>query len=126
MDTDQNLLDDFNAREEAREAAEWKLKKATQERYESAAKRAHAFRTALRLLTRPAPAWEDMGPASQRHLIEDARNVAEQPTISAAELNRLYKERLREGGDTEHEDLQAWTPQDEFVEAQCLSASRNF
>jgi hypothetical protein len=39
------------------------------------------------------------------HLIEDAKAVAMNPSITAAQLTELYQERLRAWGDTESPDL---------------------
>lgn len=108
MDSDQDLLDEHNAREDAFQAAEWKLKKASQQRYEDAAKKAHAYRNTARLVgggNLQLLQWEGMALSSQMHLIADAKNVAENPTITAIELNRLYKERLIARGDTDSSDL---------------------
>ena len=123
MDSYQNLLDAHDARE----AAELKLKKAAQQRYENAAKKGHAFRCisnlvkSVTLLT-----WDEMRPVSQRHLIADAENVAANPAITATELNRLYKERLISSGDTDSLDLGEWAPGDLVTEEQVLEQLKKY
>lgn len=108
MDSDQDLLDAANARDDARQAAEWRLKKAAQQRHESAAKEAHKIRQMHRLLlSQDARDWDRLPLVSQRHLIADAENVAANPNITAAELHRLYQERLLAWGDTDSADLRA-------------------
>lgn len=123
MDSYQNLLDAHDARE----AADLKLKKAAQQRYENAAKKGHAFMCisnlvkSVTLLT-----WDEMRPVSQRHLIADAENVAANPTITATELNRLYKERLISSGDTDSLDLGEWAPDDLVTEEQVLEQLKKY
>ena len=123
MDSYQNLLDAHDARK----AADLKLKKAAQQRYENAAKKAHAFRCNSNLLKSVAVLkWDEMAPVSQRHLIADAENVAANPTITANELNRLYKERLTASGDTDSLDLGEWAPDDLSTEEQVLEELKKY
>ena len=109
MDSYEELM----KREEARELDDWKRRKATQEQYESVAKQAHKIRmTGRLLLNSPCPCWEDLNLSSQRHLIADAANVAMNPSISGAELNKLYQERLVASGETDSPDLNV--PEESF------------
>lgn len=107
MDSDQDLLDSHNAREEVREADEWKRNKAEHQRHENAAKEGHKVRNSARLLIVNADIrnWEELALISQKHLISDAENVSKSPSITAAELSRLYNERLIAWGDVESPDL---------------------
>lgn len=106
MDSYQNQLNNFNAREVAREAAEWRETKAENQRYEDAAKEAHKIRCVARLLSiSQVPQWDDLDLSSQRHLIADAEAVAKNPSITESELRNLYRERLIAWGDTDHPDL---------------------
>ena len=106
MNSDEDLIDTHNAREELREAAEWKRNTETQQQYGNAAKKAHKVRMAGCLLRHfPVPSWDDMNIGSQRHLIADAENVAKNPSLTATELRKLYQERLMAWGDTENADL---------------------
>lgn len=102
MDLDQNFLDSHNARE----ADEWKRKKANHQWLENAAKEAHKVRNILRLINNDIVIdWENLHLGSQKHLIADANNVVENPSITATELGRLYTERLIAWGDTDNPDL---------------------
>ena len=102
MDSDQELLDAYAARE----VADWHRNKALQLRYENAAEQAHKIRNASRLLHGlQVLAWDKMQLNCQRHLIADAKNVAENPSISATELHQMFKERLIAGGDTDNPEL---------------------
>jgi hypothetical protein len=92
---------------EARELVDWKRKQEAQQRYENAAKQAHKVRVAGRLLRDPVPCWEDLHVGSQRHLIADAENVANNPRITLAELTKMYQDRLIAWGDTDSPDLRA-------------------
>lgn len=107
MDLEQDLLDAHNAREDVREADEWKRKKADHQRYENAAREAHKVRNSARLLVVNALVidWDGIQLSSKNHFIADAENVAENPLITAAELNEVYKERLISWGDTDNPDL---------------------
>lgn len=103
---------------EAREEAALQRKRARQQRYEDAAREAHKTRNMGRLLqTVPPIDWEDLSISSQRHLIADAEIVALNPSITAIELARLYRERLIAVGDTDSPDLDG---EDEIVEAMVL------
>jgi hypothetical protein len=114
VDLYQDLLDAYNAREDAREADEWRRKKANHQRHENAAREAHKTRNAARLLIANAQVidWDGLGIISRNHLVADAENVAANPSISAAELRRLYHARLRAWGDTDNSDL---GPDDEMT-----------
>lgn len=101
MNPDQELLNAY----EARELADWKRNKEARQRYENAAKQAHGVRMAARSLCSPVPSWDDMHLGSQRHLVADAENVANDPTISLAQLTAMYHERLIASGDTSNPDL---------------------
>lgn len=106
MDQDQRLLDDYDAREEARKAAEWRERTEAQARYENAARAAHKIRRAAHLLTdNPVGPWEDLALTSQRHLIADAEVVAKNPSITERELRTQYQVRLVEWGDPDSPDL---------------------
>jgi len=107
MDSDQDLLDAHNAREDVREADEWKRKSADHQRYENAAREAHKLRNTARLLLANADVrdWEELALVSQKHLTVDAEDVAKNPSITAAELSRLYFERLVAWGDADSPDL---------------------
>jgi hypothetical protein len=106
MDSDQDLLDAYDAREDARKAAEWEQKREAQEWCENAAKQAHKHRNVWRLINNlQVLNWEEMCATSQSDLISDVRNVAEHPSITAAELLQMYKERLIARGDTDNPDL---------------------
>lgn len=125
MDSYQDLLDAANARELARESAEWKRKKEAQQQYENAAKDAHKVRQAGHLLLDSIlPSWEEMSLSSQRRLIADAISVAKNPSISGAELRILDQERLMASGDTEHEDLQLGSEPFQSVERVVLENLR--
>jgi hypothetical protein len=103
---------------EAREAAALQRKQARRQRYEDAAREAHMTRNMGRFLQSvPRIEWEDLSISSQRHFIADAENVALNPSITAIELARLYKERLIAVGDTNSPDLDG---EDEIVEAMVL------
>ncbi|MDP3672917.1 MAG: hypothetical protein Q8R69_24910 [Telluria sp.] len=116
MDSDQKLLDDANAREDAREAAEWKAKQIAKQRYEAAARAAYKVRrTAGLVLNRSFPDFDELGLSSRDQLIADAKDVDENPTMTAEELWRRYQDRLRASGDIENEDLVADLP--DFEEA---------
>lgn len=111
MDADQKLLEDAEAQWQAREAAEWKSKKIARERYEAAARAAHKVRrTARLLLNRPVPDFDELTLSSIRQLIDDAKDVDENPMITAEELWGRYQVRLRTSGDIEHPDLGANLP----------------
>lgn len=102
MDSDHDLLNAANAREEVRKAAEFKLK----QRYEGAAKEAHKIRQMYRVeQCGDARGWYELPIGSQRHLIADAENVAANQNITAAELLGLYKKRLVAWGDFDSADL---------------------
>lgn len=107
MDSDQALLDAHDAYENDREAAEKKLRETALLRLENAAKQAHLYRMTLRLVSsHPVnPDWENLSGISHSHLIADAKHVDENPSITADELNQLYKERLIAWGDTDSPDL---------------------
>lgn len=121
MDSYQNQLDIYNAREEAREAAEWRQKMADQQRYENAAKEAHSVRCKARfLLPCSVPQWEDLDLSSQRQLIADAEIVAKNPSITEPELRNLYRERLMAWGDTDHPDLGDSDNESEIIEGMVL------
>lgn len=107
MDPDQQLLDDYNAREDAREAEEWRQRKAAQMRYEGAAKEAHKVRQMASLVfNRPMPDWDDLGIVDKFHATADAEAVAMNPSISESELWEVYRNRRITGGSTDHPDLQ--------------------
>lgn len=102
MDSAQELLDAYDARE----VGEWHRNKALQLRYKSAAEQAHKIRNVTRLVHGlQVLAWDDMQLNCQRHLIADAKNVAENPSITAAELHQMFKERLIAGGDADNPEL---------------------
>lgn len=108
MDSDQDLLDARDAHEAVREADEWKRKRANHQRHENAAREAHKVRNSSRLIgfnKADVRGWEDLPLVSQNHLIADAENVAANPSITAAELSRLYNERLIDWGDIDSPDL---------------------
>ena len=108
MDSDQDRLDASNAREVLREADEWRRKREARQRHENAAREAHKVRCTWRLISlnnADVRDWEDIGLVSQDHLIADAENVAANPSITAAGLNRLYKARLIAWGDIDSQDL---------------------
>ncbi len=123
MDSDQDLLDTANARDDAHLGAEWRLKKAAQQRYESIAKQAHNIRKVHGiLLNQPMPDWVDMCLSSRKQLIADVESVAANPIITAAELHRLYQERLIAWGDSDSADLRGhMTKEDHVTEDQVLS-----
>ena len=121
MDSYQNQLDTFNAREEAREVAEWRQKRAEHQRYENAAKEAHKVRLVARLThSSPVPQWDDLDLSSQRQLIADAEAVAKNPSITESELRKLYRERLMAWGDTDHPDLEVSDEGSESIEGMVL------
>lgn len=123
MDADQELLDAYDARE----IDEWHKNKALQHRYESVAKQAHAYRNTVRMLhSIEVLAWEEMQFNSQRHLIADVKNVAENPTISAAELHQMFKERLIAGGDTDSLELGVGDPRYLSVEEAVLKQLKEY
>lgn len=102
MDSYEDLLN----RVAERELASLERHKEEQQLYENVAKQAHKVRMLGRLLLNsPIPSWEDLCNSSQRHLIADAENVAKNPAISGAEINKLYQERLKASGDTDNPDL---------------------
>lgn len=106
MDSDQELLNIYNVREEAFKAVEWKRKKVAQQRYENAANEAHKIRMLNSLVCNlPVISWDDMDLISKRHLIADAENVANNPFINMTELKKMYQERLTAWGDTNNPDL---------------------
>lgn len=134
MDSDQKLLDDYNASEDARRAAERKKNKAVQQWYENAAKQAHKIRQVSGLLraNSQVPSWEDMGSGSQRHLIADAQHVANNPSVTEFELRRLYRERLVAQGDTDNPDLEcndedSWRTEEMVLARlkECLADTQN-
>lgn len=116
MDAYEKLLNDY----ESREAEKLKQKLSDQRKYEEAAKQAHRVRNAARLLVPNAPVidWEGLSSISQKHLIADAENVALNPSITADELARLYRERLVKWGDLDSSDL--LNGDDEEVEGMVL------
>lgn len=121
MDSYQNQLDAYNAREDALVAKQWKQKKADRQRYENAAKEAHKIRMAWHLtLSWPVRPWDSLPISSQQHLIADAENVAKNPSITEPELRKLYIERLLSGGDTENQDLGVWDENGERIEGAVL------
>lgn len=87
MDSDQELLDAYNAREDVREADEWKRKREDRQRNENAAREAHKVRNTGRLLIDNALVidWDGIQLSSKNHLIADAQNVAANASITAAE-----------------------------------------
>jgi len=118
---DQDLLDAHDAREDALVAVKWAREKAQNSRYEKAAMEANKFRMAARLIYNgEVLAWEDVGLSSHNHLINDAKNVAENPSITHAELKRLYQERLMTGGDAGSQDLDVWDEASDSIEEMVL------
>ena len=131
MDSDQDLLDAHNAREDARKADEWKRKKADHQRHENAAREAHKVRNFARLLVVNADVrdWEELPLGSQKHLTTDAENVAANPSITAAELSRLYNERLIAWGDIDSPDLGVGdenTPSYQVIEEMVLKCLKEY
>lgn len=125
MDSDQRLLDDYETREQAREASEWKTRSAELQRYENAARAAHRIRMAASLINNnQAPEWDELHIASKRHLIADAEAVAKNPAITEPELRRLYRERLVASGDTENPDLAASDAFTDTIEGLVLAELR--
>lgn len=121
MDSYQNQLDVYNAREDALEATEWEQKRTSRQRYENAAKEAHKLRMKARLVhTCSVCYWDDLGISSQQHLIADAETVAKNPSITEPELRKLYKERLLAWGDTDNPDLGGSDEVSESIEGMVL------
>ena len=128
MDADQNLLDAGDAREEAYQIAEWKLKQQLKLWYEGAAKEAHKIRQINRLLrSGDSRAWDELPLGSQRHLMADAENVAANQNITVAELHGLYQARLIAWGDSDNEDLMGpLTEKDYETENRVLSRLKEY
>ena len=122
MDSDQDLLDAYNEREDAENAAKQRRNREDRSRFENAAKEAHKVRMMARLVHNlQVPSWDEMHLGSQQHLIADAANVAENSLITEGELRALYQERLVASGDTENPDLGSADAVSEYIEDMVLT-----
>ncbi len=122
MDSDQQRLDAYDAREDALAAAAWRQKQADRQRYEAAAIQGHQFRQAARFLTQHSlPPWAELSITSQQHLIADAEIVDKNPAITEGEFFQRYRERLLDWGDTDNPDLNGLDPTAETIEGGVLN-----
>ena len=117
MENGQSLIDAYLDKERNEAVSKIREKK----KLEQAAIEAHKIRQACGLLQgRDMPDWDDMALISQKHFIEDARNVLSKPTITLKEIHNEYRKRLIEYGDTESEDLQPFDNEALYIEQMVL------